>query len=457
MCPRVAALLGLALLLPACGGHSGDGGGGGSPTLPAGMVLAGGPNGASIQYLTAVGPLLFFIFDDGIHGAELWRSDGTPQGTFMAKDICPGPVSSRPTNLMAVGSILLFGADDGVHGMSLWRSDGTASGTVMVADLNPGGGNSFVYVGPGTTAVVGNTLFFPGNDGGAHVGLWKSDGTAAGTVFLNSTQPGGGGTGTPFIAAGTSEVFFFGYDPALSTNSLWKSDGTVAGTVHLLDLTNPANLMATGSRAYFSAWDSTHGSQLWTSDGTSAGTALVADLDPVPNGSNPGNFVAAGPLVFFAALTSGGQNLWQTDGTAAGTLAVQPSPTQVAPNWGAQTNGMNALGSELYFKGVDNFAGAELWKTDGTVAGTVRVSSSPNNLNPNGIAPLGAIVFFAGTDAAHGAELWSSDGTAGGTGLVWDIQPGPGSSLPNQLTTVGATLFFTADDGSGVSLWHFPP
>jgi uncharacterized repeat protein (TIGR01451 family) len=63
-------------------------------------------------------------------------------------------------------------------------------------------------------------------------------------------------------------------------------------------------------------------------------------------------------------------------------------------------------------------------------------------------------VFFAATDGSSGTELWRSDGTAAGTARVLDINPGAGSSIPSYLTNVNGTLFFQANDGSnGPELW----
>ena len=74
--------------------------------------------------------------------------------------------------------------------------------------------------------------------------------------------------------------------------------------------------------------------------------------------------------------------------------------------------------------------------------------SSPGNLTA-----VGDTLFFSANDGSSGYELWKSDGTAAGTVRVADIRPGIDSSDPRYLTTVGDTLFFSADDGSGRELW----
>jgi ELWxxDGT repeat protein len=80
----------------------------------------------------------FFVATDALHGAELWKSDGTAGGTQLLKDINPSGNSSNITYLTAVGSRVFFNADDGVHGLELWTSDGTAAGTHLVESNLPG-------------------------------------------------------------------------------------------------------------------------------------------------------------------------------------------------------------------------------------------------------------------------------------------------------------------------------
>src|SRR5262249_60144077 len=84
------------------------------------------------------------------------------------------------------GGTAVFRGGDGVTGRELWKSDGTAAGTVLVKDIRPGPDYGY----PENLTGVGRTLFFTANDGVNGQELWKSDGTEAGTVLVKDINPG---------------------------------------------------------------------------------------------------------------------------------------------------------------------------------------------------------------------------------------------------------------------------
>ena len=112
---------------------------------------------------TAVGATTFFLADDGIHGQELWKTNGAASGTSLVKDINPGPAGSSIFGMTNLNGTLLFFANDGVHGNELWKSNGTVAGTTLVDDINPGAGSSDSYTV--STAVLGGTMYFGADDG----------------------------------------------------------------------------------------------------------------------------------------------------------------------------------------------------------------------------------------------------------------------------------------------------
>ena len=104
----------------------------------------------------ALNGIVYFVADDGVHGNELWRTDGTEGGTSIVKDINPGGSSSVISELIVSNGILFFPAGDTEHGMELWKSDGSEEGTVLVADIVPGGVGS----NPEGLNTNGETVFF---------------------------------------------------------------------------------------------------------------------------------------------------------------------------------------------------------------------------------------------------------------------------------------------------------
>lgn len=162
--------------------------------------------------LVALGGAVLFAAQDGRSGRELWRSDGTAAGTTLVKDIAPGPgvnASSKPSQLIAAGGRVYFTADDGVHGTELWSTDGTPTGTTLVRDIHPGPAGS----DPAPLAGVGTRVAFAALDSDHGRELWVSDGTSAGTQMTEDLHPGPGDAGVNKLLPARGGVFYYGRQP----------------------------------------------------------------------------------------------------------------------------------------------------------------------------------------------------------------------------------------------------
>jgi ELWxxDGT repeat protein len=163
---------------------------------------------------------MLFVADDGVHGFELWRTDGTAAGTTIVADIFPGEVSSSAYPLIRLDDRVLFWADDGVQGLELWRTDGTAAGTALALDLTPGPGAP--QFAPRDVAVAGGRLHFssPFPDLGHE--LISTDGTWEGTQVFDLVP--GPGSSTPRDPAPARDRLYFSADDLVHGRELWVVD-----------------------------------------------------------------------------------------------------------------------------------------------------------------------------------------------------------------------------------------
>jgi ELWxxDGT repeat protein len=279
--------------------------------------------------------------------------------------------------IVSIDNSLYFSSRDRSFGpnvnIKLWKSDGTAAGTVQVADIKPGS-RTEDSSDPRRLTVHGKSLLFIAEDGVNGFELWKSDGTAKGTTLVADINPGIGSS----IHGFSSEGYQF---PIYSNN------------------------------IYFSATDGVSGYELWKSDGSSTGTKRVADINPGPSGSGPRELTVVGETLFFVAFGLKGYGLWKSDGTTNGTQLVSDVGRYTYNIYRSEPRYLTAVGNSVFFTAIG--------------------------------------------DLNTGRELWKSDGTAAGTQIVADIFPGSKGSEPRDLKLVGNTLYFSAksDDTSGRQLW----
>ena len=183
---------------------------------------------------------------------------------------------------------------------------------------------------------------------------------------------------------------------------------------------------------------------------------LVKDLNPEPTaiGSNPSFPVTLGDAVlFFADDGLTGRELWRSDGTAAGT-------------WQLSDAGLGELPDPVPFQVTERLffflsghpvgTASSLWVSDGTRAGTFRLSEPGVRIVPwlpVWVAGQG-VLYFVASDEEHGDEPWRSDGTPAGTWRIADVRPGPEGSGARGMVEYRGRIWFGAGDGQrGGALW----
>lgn len=374
-------------------------------------------SGVNLRYFVEYNSKLYFLLDDGVHGLELWFTDGTSANTQMLKDINPTGngfdyiSNSKPADpsFTIMNNKLYFKANDGAHGLELWVTDGTDAGTQMVKDINSSGSTG-AFNGKssgrlGLFGVYNNNLYFASNDGvGSGYELWISDGTSAGTKKFLSKD------GTTFFWVNNFTVFnnklyFYGSASILlSPNNwvtqagLWCTDGTVAGTSFIKEFnridgdngfsddTKMGSMRILDNKIYFAAAEPKDSQiHLWVSDGTTAGTVVVSKINK--NGTSfdspsvtSQTFVSTvfDNKLFFIADDGKGFDLFSSDGTAAGTVKVNsPAHTLIQQ---ANAEELKVYNGSLYYRA--NYTDkADLWRVKGN---TTNVENLSGNVLPAG-------------------------------------------------------------------------
>ena len=401
-----------------------------------------------------------FCADDGVHGKELWRTDGTTAGTTLVADLAPGPTHGQPADMTRIGDWVYF-ITLTPQGMKYWRTDGTAAGTVSFHSGPPNAWPQFpgAQFKPYGDEVVFDTF---GTDGRAQI--WATDGTAAGSRQLASFFEGAGSTLTWEAAGG--EFFFtssqrvvradnVNVEPVAVSYSLAELDGyLISASLFGVYVVPPGETKAillesarehpgpevVGGRLYYIGM---HGLASWTpSEGVRdvsstplAWTEFMLDDSWVVGRS--------GNRLFWAGLQQGDSRvrLWTSDGITSksvGSYVLDP-------------HGFVDLGGgRVLFAGRSNDTQAqpELWVSDGTANGTRPISRPGFGTLDIAIGRGGFVT--AGDTADFGYEPFRVD-EATGAALLLDVNRQTVGSEPEQAVPVGDRVIFRTNEHE--ALW----
>ena len=385
-----------------------------------------GAGSANPYHMTLLSGAVYFVAISSETGKELWYYSLASGAVALARDIYPGLPGSEPYAIARISDrFMVFSALDDTHGEELWSVRSAHGDVALVYDLFPGIESSFPYY----TVSLGNRAVFAATSPVYGRELWIADPVYETMSLLADihTDASVNPSSHPDDLVAAGDLLFFTANNIENGRELWRTDGTAVGTVLVRDIfpgtasSNPESLVALGDRLYFSADDGLHGVELWRSDGTFEGTTMDMEIN-LHGSSNPKDLTVFQDMLLFNAFSpDAGEELWIVE---AGKLPrVLKHIAEGARS--SSPAGFTVWQGYVYFQADDGVHGTELWRTDGTTAGTVMVRDVVNapfeQLGLEQPRSFNGALYFAADVGGLGTELWSLDETGREFRLVRDI------------------------------------
>ncbi len=415
------------------------------------------PPSSDPQNLHVFNDHVYFTADDGVHGRELWRTDGEGRVSLVA-DVTPGATGSRISKFTTFGNQILFRVDPETAGSQLWRTDGTKAGTRMIKQFDGSLGQAY----DGLCGIWNEDLAFIRVSTKA-AAIWRTDGTEAGTQPLPMTTEAGAPVGVDYDGIVHNGFFYFGGRHPKRGQILARSNEDGHMVTEVDQLVKPAVdfIELDKYRIVFRAADSSHGLELFISGGSAEHTFILFDIAPGPLDSFPSEFLridvpGGDPLVAFSADDHiHGRELWMSNGTNPGTWLV----TEImSGSEGSKPEGLVGLGERIFFTATKEHVGKELWTLGPPYVTATMVADTyagPEGSDPYALCPLpGRGLFLSALNKEVGEELYFVDPNGEGMELAYDIYPGEESSSPYYTVALGDQVIFAATDPvHGRELW----
>jgi ELWxxDGT repeat protein len=408
-------------------------------------------------------------------GTELWKTDGTVSGTRLVKNIATGDFDSRVRLLTVVGGELYFAFYNYTKQRDqLWRSDGTDQGTEaiftapktyvnVISELTPVGDKLFFLVGSpvvrGVDELLVNTLYATQTgqsgvtqlapnvfDGRAHYSPYGGTSDPEYTIW-NARYP------TDLTEFG-GRVYFAVWDipnqySARGVAELYQSDGTDAGTKRIFTFDSQGKLLGILPTAdkLFLALDraANESPELWESAGTSSSTRVVGALSE----TSPSY-----PLAWYTSAIDDRLLFQDASGDLFSTSGGDQQPTPLTTSYRDDFNYSVFKGDFVYYvRNVQN--GKELWRSDGTQSGTAlqnSLGSDYKNVHLIGIVG-NAFYYLAKPKGKADLVVLTTDGATGAVRRAYI--PLPVDDV--QFVSIKGKTYYVAEDSIGDTLYRLDP
>ncbi|MDR6371656.1 ELWxxDGT repeat protein [Chryseobacterium bernardetii] len=436
---------------------------------------------------------LFLAADDGTHGKEIWKSDGTVAGTSLLKDIVPNAGGSINGDFKALifknKLYFVVNLGTGTAGYELYSTDGTEAGTVSIKSVG------YPQL---EGAAADNYFVFTGFDAANGYEPWVSDGTTAGTYLLKNLMPGATSSmAMKKFVKYNNKIFFESSANGVNSmygNYIWETDGTEAGTVlfnthagaliygnssdnnHLiltmanygnrywivngnssqsfeisgLGMPNNNSFVDLNSKIYLTGNTPKYGTELFSLNPVTHQTAIASDISRFESSLPHAFQVLNDDLIFIATDRQYNSQIYKRN-------KITQQIERISSFGGNSFIGMGSDFNDNFIK-VGNYlyTPEAAYRTDGTEANTLSISS-PNitsrvpytSLNDN-------TLLFAGYNNVVGTELWKIDNTSNTVSMVKDIsQDNMGSlySVDSKTAILNGFAYFVAKDNGKLGIW----
>jgi ELWxxDGT repeat protein len=355
---------------------------------------------------------VFFYANDGIHGRELWVSDGAVNGeTKLTKNTEITPESgSAPDQFLVSEKNLYFRAsstspvsnDPDYKDIYRYNIDSDSLNILFESDSQTGD------LTPITT--FKNRLIFSTNSSKSYYENASTGGSQQLATYFNKNDI------FPIHAQCNGELIIAGTNTSNWSEYLYKFDTT--GTLKLITdkATSISSMIEMNGIVYFKArhrYSPDLGIELWRTDGTSSGTFMVKDILPgYDSGLRLNTFFRAGNYIYFVGVNQYNQSeLWRSDGTGQGTVMI----AYLSGNSSTTVFFLAHLGNKIYYK-IDNVNSPNyemaLWyfdtlnMTNVFVSNLANVSSSSyESRNSRGYVSNGNLYFETYSDRVR-SRIW---------------------------------------------------